>query len=263
MPKLYENYIGNTDYDAINDMIEKANLWQSFCVKDQQTPIISNKKGGFMGFQDKNGAKPILRCPSWFETADVTEELCEFLKQFKDLNFNIIKIQKYIKNVEGIAPHSDKCIDMDEESIYIYRVCKDKDKCRSLYFCEKENKKNIQEFKLKNDSLIEISYEENKRLLHWVPKENSDEISDECISFVLRKSHTFRLKTGEIYGKGAKYKTFEERMDKKSIDYNKIIDLRNNFSNTKKMYNIENKTNLNNKCDVYDEICKKIIEQTI
>lgn len=264
MPKVTEDFLEKTiKYDELDDIIEKANLWQNMCVKDKTTPIRSGKKGCFIGIPDEHSGLPILRCPSFFECRSIPNELKSTLNLFSDkIDFNIIKIQKYIKGVEGISKHSDKCIDMEyDKPIYIYRLNKEDDKYRSLNFCEKENHNEIQTFKLKSNSLLEINYKENQKLLHWVPLENSDDITSECISFVLRISKTFQLESGHIYGQSAKYKTFGDRM--KAFDV-EPIDLRKKYDNVIKMYNIENSTDISEKKPKeYVDICDDIIDNTM
>lgn len=45
----------------------------------------------------------------------------------------------------------------------------------------------------------------------------NNEITDECISLVFRVSCTFCLLNKFIYEKGAKFKTFAERMKNKNV----------------------------------------------
>lgn len=141
------------------------------CVRYKKIPIKTKNKFFFIGKRNDSGGMPILRCPSFFESKEILDELGKILKKC-NFNFNIIKIQKYRKNVMGINKHSDKIIDMkDGESIYIYRINKNTKKHRSIFFCKKENKKEIFSYQLKNNSLIEITSKENKQLLHLVPNE--------------------------------------------------------------------------------------------
>lgn len=74
--------------------------------------------------------------------------------------------------------------------------------------------------------------------------ENDEETTSECISFVLRKSHTFITEDGYIYGQDAKFKTFKECMENKDIE---PINIRDDYIDIIKVYNIENKTDIKNR----------------
>ncbi len=105
-------------------------------------------------------------------------------------NLNLIKIQKYINGVCGIAPHTDKLLDLTPNaSIFFFRINKT-NKTRSLYFQKKDDLNEIVSYELKSNNLLEITYEENLEYVHYVPKFESN-ASDECISFVFRNSHTY------------------------------------------------------------------------
>ena len=89
---------------------------------------------------------------------------------------------------------------------------------------------------------------------------DSEDITTECISFVLRVSKTFGLKSGHIYGQSAKYKTYEERINSDE----KPIDIRKNYENVIKMYNIENSTDISEvKPKEYIDLCDDIINNTL
>jgi len=263
MPKLIENFLPNPpNYDELDKIIDEAGLWESMCVKDRQTPVRTGKKGCFIGIPDEHGGLPILRCPSFFECKPVPEKLMEFLKLFSNsVDFNIIKIQKYTKGVEGIARHSDKCIDMyDGVPVCIYRLNKENDKVRSLNFCHKENKNDAHYFKMKSNSLIEIDYKENLRTVHWVPLEDDQNTTSECISLVLRRSKTFQLPSGHIYGGAAKYKSYEERMASKE----EPVNIRSRYNNVINMYHIENTTDISEKRPKeFIDVCNAIIQDTL
>lgn len=273
MPKFTENYLSTPPtFEELDKIIGDAGLWEPMCVKNRETPIRSGKKGAFAGIPDSNQGMPILRCPSFFETKLLPKEL---QTMFPDIDFNIVKAQKYIRGIEGITPHSDKCIDIEKgTSIWIYRINKDNG-YRSLYFSDSKalrpgnstiqeigrtDKTGVQQFKMKSNSLVETTYEENQHMLHWVPKEDAKDVAEECISLVLRKSHTFRLPSGAIYGKAAKYKTYKERI--KSCET--PINIRDDYSDIIKMYGIENYTDIRDeKCSEYEEILQTIIGKTV
>lgn len=263
MPKVIKDFLETPlEYEKLDKLIDNAGLWTNMCVKDKFTPIKTGKKGCFIGKPDENGGLPILRCPSFFECRQIPNELKEIINLFSNkIDFNIIKIQKYIKGIEGISKHTDKCIDMEEgKSIYIYRINKENNKYRSLNFCEKENRNKMESFELYNNTLLEIDYKENQKLLHWVPVEDSEDITTECISFVLRVSKTFQLKSGHIYGQSAKYKTYIDRMNSSE----EPVDIRKNYDNVIKMYNIENSTDISKeKPKEYVDLCNYISDNTL
>jgi len=264
MLEIIENFMKDpASYEELDEMIIEGNILEKMCIKNKNTPIKTGKQGCFLGYRDENNGLPILRCPSFFEAKDIPDKLLDYFKQFKEkIKFNIIKIQKYEKGVEGITKHSDKCLDMKEgENIYIYRINKEKDSYRSLVFCEKENHNKITSFKLKNNTLLKIPYNDNKKLLHYVPKETDDNITSECYSFVFRVSDTFITDDGYVYGKGAKYKSYKERIENIK---DKQKDLRSNIKDVIEMYKIENTTNiLDKESESYNNVCNKIIETTL
>ena len=263
MPEVYEKFLdGSITYDEIDRIVEKIGLFDTFYSNSNQTyqSEINVIQGYYFGIPDEHNAYPIFRVPNVIKCRPIHNDLKNIINLFsKKINFNTIKINRYYKGIGGISKHSDKTIDLEYGSdIYIYRLTKEHNKYRSLNFCNKENDDILKIHKLKNDTLIKISYEENKRMLHWIPKEDDNDITDECISFIFRKLHTFKLNTGHIYGLGAKFKNYEERI-KSDLNPNNV-DLTVDFI---KMYNIEDKYDINdNKSDEYNKLCQKIISET-
>ena len=283
MPVTIDNYLSTQwSFEQVDEIMEKYGLWEKMCIKDKNTPIKTGKTGSFIGIPDEHGGYPVLRCPSYFDCKDIPQELMEM---FKDLpfKFNIVKIQKYEKGIKGISPHADKVIDMDvNHPIYIYRINKEPKKYRSLCFCIKEGEGILTTYKLPSNSLVEISYEENLRLLHWVPVENDKDTTSQCISFVFRLANTFQLRSGHVYGQGALFKSYEERMTSPNSGNHEGLrawggdlkpeDLRKNNERCIKMFNLENKTDLFNTFEGekekqavldYRQIRDEIIELTL
>lgn len=218
MPKVIENFLSNCPtYDELDKM-----LCENGCFDELMwimTPDERTKKYGcFLGVEDEHGSLPYLRCPSFIESKKVSSRVkSRILDPVNDKlgsRLNLLKVQKYVNGVCGISSHSDKLLDLTPgTSIYIFRVNKSDTRTRSLYFRNKDDESDVISFDLKSNSLLEITYDENKKYVHYVPVSEKD-ATDECISFVLRECHTFMHPETKIkYGGGAKYKTYEERVN--------------------------------------------------
>ena len=233
------------DFDTINGALIEAEAWQPMCVQEGK-PIKSGKQGSFLGVPDVHGGMPILRCPSFFDCleADSVRPILDRVNELTGHGCNIVKVQKYVPGVMGIAPHSDKCIDMAPGvPIYILRLNKERDSYRSLNFTHKKTGEK-HEFRMRHGDLMCIPYEVNLTYTHEVPSESGPDIATECISFVFRQSGTFRLPDGRIYGQSAIHKSYEGRV----ADARPPVSVRDSSLMTEYvfLYKFENETDLSN-----------------
>lgn len=258
MPICIENFLDEElsklfTYDNIIAKLNENNNWGNV-MKINGQEVKSGKIGSFYGLADDHGSLPYFRCPSFDEAFGLTEWmklLLDTINTKLNSKSNLIKIQHYINGKSGIGSHSDKTLDMNpNENIIIFRINKDTDKTRCIIFKEKDQN-NINEtvYEMKSNSILIITPDENKRMVHYVPINESD-ATDECISFVFRSIGTFINPINKIkYGIGAKYNTWEERiahMEEKPIEQKNINEL------IVSMYHYENTTDLS-KTDNIDQ----------
>jgi hypothetical protein len=256
MPAYIENFLNEElcqlfTYDNIVTKLNNSEHWGSV-MKINGKEIKSGKVGSFYGLLDENNSLPYFRCPSFDEAFELTEWMKLLLNQINiklNSKLNLIKIQHYINGKSGIGSHSDKTLDMNpNENIIIYRINKDLMKTRCIIFKEKNSNNQIETiYNMKSNSVLIITPDENKKMVHYVPVEEND-ASNECISFVFRSIGTFINPISKIkYGIGAKYSSYEERikyLKEKPIEQKEINDL------IISMYHYENTTDLSKINDV-------------
>jgi hypothetical protein len=253
MPTYIENFLDENlvqlfTYDNIISKLNENNNWGSV-MKINGQEVKSGKVGSFYGLPDENGCLPYFRCPSFdeaFELTDWMKLLLDTINTKLNSKSNLIKIQHYVNGQSGIGSHSDKTLDMNpDENIIIFRINKDIDKTRCIVFKEKNTSTlsllTETKYNMKSNSVLIITPDENKRMVHYVPSQEND-ASDSCISFVFRSIGTFINPINKIkYGIGAKYSSYEERLahiDEKTIEQKNINDL------IVSMYHYENTTDL-------------------
>lgn len=255
MPTYIENFLDEElsklfTYDNIIAKLNENNNWGDV-MKINGQEVKSGKVGSFYGVVNEHGFLPYFRCPSFDEAFGLTD----WMKLLLDTvcvrlgsKSNLIKIQHYVNGQSGIGSHSDKTLDMNpNENIIIYRINKNTDKTRCIIFKEKNSttltSSSLTEIKynMKSNSVLIITPDENKRMVHYVPAQENDG-ADECISFVFRSIGTFIDPLSKIkYGIGAKYSSYKERiehMEEKPIAIKEINDL------IVSMYHYENTTDL-------------------
>ena len=238
-------------YRELDNLLQEAGAWQPICVVPGKA-ISTGKQGSFMGLPDEHGGMPCLRCPSFHGC----EIMPDFMHKYLDaifsctgVRYNIVKVLKYIQGTEGIAAHSDKCIDLEVDTdILIYRMNSDGN-TRSLCFRDKGTGREYT-YLMRSNQLMSIPYNTNRSTVHYVPSEEC--CTPECISFVFRVAHTFQ-KDGMTYGQGAKYKTYHERL---------AAGVSANSPDLLELYRYEN-TNDTSSIHLDNEIYRKIIEQTL
>ena len=250
MPQYIENFLDETvllsyTYDNILNKLKEDYNWAIMKINEQE--VKSGKIGSFYGLKDEHGSLPYFRCPSFEECFEATEWMTELIHQVNsklNAKTNLIKIQQYINGKSGIGRHSDKTLDMDpNENIIILRINKDTNKTRCIIFKDK-NTGDEEKFVMKSNSVLVISADENKKMVHYVPEhENENETSEECLSFVFRTIGTFINPETKIkYGIGAKYETWEERI--KHLSTEKPIEMKEINHHIVSMYHYENTTDL-------------------
>lgn len=215
MPRLVENCIENPlVFEELEELLVDSDGWNQV-MKIGGVDVKSKKIGCFYGVPDDYGSLPYFRCPSFEEAIAMPDwlkaKLLDVINTRFGESFNLVKVQKYVNGKSGIERHSDKGLDMNKETpIFIYRINKDPLNTRSLIFRHKVTGEE-ESFDMPSNSLLAISVEENKSLVHYVPK-TEDDGTDECISFVFRKIDTYMHPETKIkYGIGAKYGTYEGR----------------------------------------------------
>jgi len=96
---------------------------------------------------------------------------------------------------------------------------------------------------LDNNTLLEITWEDNLKYVHFV-FDSEDDCCEDCLSFVLRDAQTFmNPETKFKYGIGARFSTYEERMKHSDIE---PIDMRHPIQKDEivRMYNFENNNDM-------------------
>ena len=181
---------------------------------------------------------PWLRCPSIENQIihDFSEPIDKISKKIQQMGYttNIAKIQKYIDGNIIINPHSDKIIDLDENTpIFICRF----GSTRKCILIHKLNKTEIV-VDMPHNSMLILTYSANKEWKHGILKENKCDVS---YSIVLRNSITFKY-GGYIYGKNTPFKTFvdlQNYLNNQNPDRYWSIDKQRNHMI--ECYSIENK----------------------
>lgn len=221
LKQLFEN--PPFTYDQLNELLEKSGAWKPMCVIEDK-PIKTGKVGTFMGIPDNNGGMPYLRCPSFYGCMPMPSFMRVYLDKLKadmGIDYNIVKVQRYEKGKQGIAPHADKRLDLEQGSdILIYRVNKD-NSVRSIHFKNKDGTGGDTCFVLKNNDLLTLPYSDNNKMLHYVPIESNADTAEECISFVFRVCTTF-IKDGMIYGAGARFKSLSDRQNADVTEFERV-----------------------------------------
>lgn len=239
--QLITNFLDITDFDIIQDIKENC----------KNVLTINNKPLTRLGcFQaDTKEATPWLRCPS-IENQNI-EEKCKtsilLEEQIKNLGYetNIYKLQEYLHGEIIIYAHTDKIIDLDENTpIFIYRA-------GATRTCKLVNKltKEVITFPIPHNSLLSIPYESNLIWKHGINQDITDEPS---YSIVARKSITFKY-LDYVYGKNTPFKN-EKDIINRSDKYWSAEKQKNEIV---KIYGLENK----NKSDI--SMYKDIIENCI
>ncbi len=239
-------------FDSLLQELEVGGYLENMAIVRQDKPILSKKTGSFVGLPDDHGGLPYIHCPSFFESRPIPSCLTFLFQELQSLynvHYNSIKIQRYLLGKSGIHPHSDKLLDLQPgKSIFLYRVHKD-DRPRSIYFQHKTNPDDSFSIPLKSNDLLEIPWSCNLQYTHCVP-EHEEGGTEDCLSFVLRDIHTFMIpETKMKYGGGARFSSYEERMQHPGIE---PIDMRDpcRIGEVVKMYHAENTLDMNQ--DLFD-----------
>lgn len=266
MPQYIENFLDDNlilylSYESILNKLSEDNNWTIMKINEQQ--VKSGKIGSFYGIKDNYGSLPYFRCPSFNECFEATEWMKQLISEVNlklNAKTNLIKIQQYINGKSGIGRHSDKTLDMDQnENIIILRINKDldKNKTRCIIFKDKTTG-DEEKFVMKSNSVLIITPDENKKLVHYVPEyEDESSTTSECISFVFRTIGTFINPETKIkYGIGAKYESYNERI--KHLDETPI-EMKEINNHIVSMYHHENITDLTKeKNEQYFNIVKSL-----
>jgi hypothetical protein len=197
---------------------------------------------------------PWLRCPSIENQIihNFSDPINKISKKIKQMGYiiNIAKIQKYTDGSIIINPHSDKIIDLDENTpIFICRF----GSTRKCILIHKLNKTEII-VDMPHNSILILTYSANKEWKHGILKENK---CDTSYSIVLRNSITFKY-GNYIYGKNTPFKTFTDLQNYlNNQDVNKYWSIDKQRNHMVKCFSIENKTP-SDIC-LYDEIINNTI----
>lgn len=176
----------------ISDFLSNINLedfqnlpWCEMTINNK----VLQRRGCFMGTRDLDKVVPWLRCPSIenqtiHEKCDLVLNLEKYIEKL-GYNTNIYKIQEYRNGQDTIYPHSDKIIDLDENTpIFIARF----GATRTMILINKITKEELM-VPVPHNSLVVISYQANKLWKHGIIVDN--DIQDPSYSIVARKSVTF------------------------------------------------------------------------
>lgn len=143
---------------------------------------------------------PIDKQPKQFPFSEITKTICNKIIQVLDhkYSFNHCLIQMYRNGADNIGRHSDKTLDIKNNSVIAnYSI----GATRCLRLINKETK-NVKKFNLENDSLFILNLSDNEKYLHEIKKNVSNNAPR--ISFTFRDIDTFYdTKNKKVIGKGS------------------------------------------------------------
>lgn len=247
---LLKDFINNSD--KIFNELENLSLGK-LTINNK----ILTKPGRFEGLNihiNDEIISPWLRCPSIenqiiYDFSNFTNIISDEIKQMGYIT-NIAKIQKYIDGSIIINSHSDKLLDLDENTpIFICRF----GATRRCILTHKLNKEKII-VDMPHNSILLISYSANKEWQHGVLEEKDCGIS---YSIVLRNSKTFKY-GNYIYGNNTPFKKITDLKDfLNNPNFDKYWSIDKQKNHIVKCYSTENK--------IPSEIClyNDIINNTI
>ena len=164
---------------------------------------------------------------SWTSTSRLIKEKIEEILQQK---LNHALIQYYRNGKDFIGEHSDKTLDvLLGSNIVNYSL----GAARTMILKHKTTDGLKQRFKLPHNSLFVLGWKTNREWFHAIRQDNRadrdkqpDELafSSQRISLTLRTVATFRnRRTGQLFGQGARCKTFEDLSSTKEEDEEKML----------------------------------------
>jgi hypothetical protein len=244
---LLTDFLDNSD-SVLKDIKEEC-PWNDFTINDK----ILCRTGCFQGDQLSDGSTPWLRCPSnqnqtilpW---SPIIKKIRDCIKENQGHETNIGKIQKYSDGKSVINLHSDKILDLDQDTpIFIIRF-------GATRTCILQHKLTHQKINVlvPHNSCLVLTYKANLEWKHGIAKDINEK--EPSYSIVFRKSVTYRAspEIGDyIYGVNTPAKTKDMLLNyinnKKEMlgwdEYNNLL---------VKCYNEENKTVAN--LSLYKEI---------
>lgn len=154
-----------------------------------------------------NGVYPLYRHPvdeepkvyPWTKTVDAIKNK---IQEELQVNVNHCIIRKYTDGSHYIREHSDKILDISENSPIINYSC---GTSRVMYFRNKKTRQ-VTKLELPPDSLLIMDYQTNLDYFHSIKKDGS--IKEPRISCTFRVIDTFKHPDGSITGKGKDFQDF-------------------------------------------------------
>ena len=242
-------YIIKNFTDITPEEIEKHCRFSKMTINGNELP----RTGSFECVRDpETGSKPILRCPSSednlaTDASGLVSNLIDDIEALTGHETNIVKIQKYDNGNIRIVKHSDKILDLDENtSIFILRI----GASRTCLLQNKTTKQKI-DFKVENGDLLVMSYKANTEWTHGIQCDRG--LTEPSYSMVFRKSITFLDQdTGYVFGKHTPFSKLPT-----DVDESKYLTREQQKNKMVECFAIDNKTVANL------EIYKDLIENSI
>ena len=211
------DFVGSGDSYLIKNVLPEdiaRNVYQKVLDEVEFKDLLVNnnpigREGAFYAQIGIKGEIPILRCPS-IEGAEVKQftpilqSIRDYLSMITNVNINHVKVQTYADNTKGVAPHTDKTLDLaPDSSIVNFRI----GATREFILTNKvDGTKQV--FDMPHNSIFVLGPKTNVEWLHSV--EPREETIGPSISMVFRNSGTFQRQDGHIFGIGARFKTEHE-----------------------------------------------------
>jgi hypothetical protein len=205
------NVLSSELEENITHTLESQCHWDTFTINGKTLC----RTGSFEGDQLKHDSTPWLRCPSIeyqtiYPWSPITKHIRDYIACHTGYTTNIAKIQKYPTGDSIINVHSDKIIDLDQETpIFILRFGVG----RTCILQDKITKECIHILMPHNSCLI-LDYKANLRWLHGIKSESH--IKTPSYSIVFRKSVTFKtIINGDdyVYGPHTPCKTYTDLLE--------------------------------------------------
>ena len=240
---LIHNFLNGFISNDIISRLEKEVKWDTFEIAGKELC----RTGCFQGIKNNHGDLPYLRCPSIdkvYETTDTIQMLFSLIPS----KTNIVKIQKYNDGRSFISDHTDKIIDLEENSsIFNLRL----GSTRSFVFTHKKTREQTI-IKMPHNTMLIIGPETNKHYLHGVPKES--DIFEPSYSLIFRNSVTFKDQENEyLYGPRSMFK--EKIQENVQEELKKSLSKEDSLQELIKLFHIENNEPVDLK--IYEEYIQK------
>jgi hypothetical protein len=213
------------DVDELKDInfedIKKEIEFEQMFSQQSPVPRLVAIQGIFYNEMKPIYRHPVDAQPGITEMTLSVKKICDVLSKKLNQNFNHVLIQLYRDGLDYIGEHSDKTLDIEKNTnIVNYTI----GSTRVMRLKSKKNniEKNIIKIPLKHNSMFVLSWDVNRKYLHYIKQDkrdlkekSSDELRNngERISFTFRTIVTFIDKFNNIIGQGSKFKKINVDID--------------------------------------------------